>query len=57
MHTRGQKFAYCDDDKLIGMTSLICRGICQNPSKAKAVIWLLEDNNFTTPAYLALLVK
>ena len=57
MRTRGQEFVYHGDKKLIGMTAIICRGVCQNPLKAKAIIELLSDNNFTTPAYLALLIK
>lgn len=57
MRTRGQEFVYHGDDKIIGMTAIICRGICQNSSKAKMVIGLLNNNKFTTPAYLALLVK
>lgn len=57
MRTYGQEFVYHGDDKLIGMTATICRGICQNASKAKTIIRLLNDNKFTTPAYLALLVK
>lgn len=57
MRTHGQEFVYHGDDKIIGMTAIICRGICQNSSKAKMVIGLLNDNKFTTPAYLALLVK
>lgn len=57
MRTHGQEFVYHGDDKIVGMTAIICRGICQNSNKAKMVIGLLNDNKFTTPAYLALLVK
>lgn len=57
MRTHGQEFVYHGDDKLIGMTAIICRGICQNASKAKTIIGLMNDNKFTSPAYLALLVK
>lgn len=57
MRVRGQEFVYYDDDKLIGMTAIICRCICQNKVKAKMIIGLLNDNKFTTPAYLALLIK
>lgn len=53
----GQKFVYNGDDKLIGITSLICRRICQDNDKAKTIIELLNSYKFTTPAYLALLVK
>lgn len=57
MHTHGQEFVYYGDDKLIGMTAIICRGVCQNKDKAKMIIGLLNDNKLTSPAYLALLVK
>ncbi len=57
MNTSGQKFVYYGDDKLVGMTAIICRGVCQSPDKAKNVITILNSNKFTTPAYLALLVK
>lgn len=57
MRTGGQEFVYYGDDKLIGMTAIICRGICQNKVREKDIIGLLNDNKFTTPAYLALLVK
>lgn len=53
----GQKFVYNGDDKLIGITSLICRRICHDNDKAKFIIELLNSYKFTTPAYLALLVK
>ncbi len=55
--TCGQSFVYYGDDKLVGMTAIICRGICQSVGKEEALIKLLKDNKFTTPAYLALLVK
>lgn len=57
MRTCGQEFVYYNDDKLIGMTAIICRGICQDRGSAKRIIRLLIDNKFTTPAYIALLVK
>lgn len=57
MNTLGQKFDYYGDDKLVGMTAIVCRGVCQNEEKAKSVIDRLNENKFTTPAYLALLVK
>lgn len=55
--TEGQKFVYKGDDKLIGITAMVCRGICQDHERAKVITALLKSNNFTTPAYLALLVK
>lgn len=57
IRTHGQEFVYYGDDKLIGMTAIICRGICQSEDKQKAIIGLMNDNKFTTPAYLALLIK
>ena len=55
--TFNQEFKYIGDDKLIGMSAIICRGICQSEDKACAIIARLAENKFTTPAYLALLVK
>lgn len=55
--TYEQVFNYTGDDKLIGMSAIISRGICQASGKAKMIINCLNDNKFTTPAYLALLVK
>ena len=53
----GQMFVYSGEDKLIGITAMICRSICQNLDRSKLVTELLRTFNFTTPAYLALLVK
>ncbi len=53
----GQEFVYNGDDKLIGITAIICRGICQSERKERLIIDLLNHFEFTTPAYLALLVK
>lgn len=55
--TGGQTFLYSGDDKMIGITAIICRSICQDRDKAKFVTVLLRTFKFTTPAYLALLVK
>ena len=55
--TCGLVFNYIGDDKLIGTAATICRGICQSSDKANVLLQLLNDNKFTTPAYLALLVK
>lgn len=57
MRTCGKEFVYYGDDKLIGMTALISRGICQTDNKARSILSLLKDNNFTSPACLALLIK
>lgn len=56
-NTNGQSFNYTGDDKLIGMTAMICRSICQSNEKQEQIIARLNENKFTTPAYLALLVK
>lgn len=53
----GQKYVYTGEDKIIGITAIICRHICQDSSKEKLVTELLRTFKFTTPAYLALLVK
>lgn len=55
--TDGQMFVYSGEDKMIGITAIICRSICQDWGRAKLVTELLRTFNFTTPAYLALLVK
>lgn len=55
--TDGRKFVYEGDDKLIGTTAIICRGICQSRDKEEVIIGLLNAYKFTTPAYLALLIK
>lgn len=55
--TCSQEFKYYGEDKLVGMSAIICRGICQTDNKAAAIIERLAENKFTTPAYLALLVK
>ncbi|MDE6727308.1 MAG: flagellin lysine-N-methylase, partial [Oscillospiraceae bacterium] len=55
--TFGQAFKYIGDNKLIGMSAIICRGICQSDEKARNIIARMNENKFTTPAYLALLVK
>ncbi len=53
----GNRFHYEGDDRFINLTSRICRPICQNYEKQKVILKLLEENKFTSPAYLALLVK
>ncbi len=53
----GNKFHYDGEDKFYGLTSVICRSLCHNQDRQKALLKLLEDHKFTSPAYLALLVK
>ncbi len=48
---------YDGKDKFVGLTSKICRSLCQNNEKQKAILDFLVENKFTSPAYLALLVK
>lgn len=55
--TNGQTFVYSGEDKLVGISAMICRSICQDRGKEKLITALLRTFNFTTPAYLALLVK
>lgn len=57
MHTHGQEFTYGGNDRLIGMTSLICRRVCQNHGNAKEIINALIMQGYTTPAHLGLLIK
>lgn len=40
-----------------GLTSIMCRELCQNEENLKSLLKTLQDNKFTSPAYLALLVK
>jgi len=53
----GTKLHYDGEDKFVGLTAMICRSLCQSPEKQKAVLNLLEEHKFTSPAYIALLVK
>lgn len=57
VNIQGQQFHYEGDDRFVGLTSIICRRICQNLPKGELIIDRLNQNGFTTPAYLALLVK
>ncbi len=50
-------FHYEGKDRFIGLTSIICRKICQDKMTQKKVMDFLKEHNFTSPAYLALLVK
>lgn len=55
--TGGQEFVFNGDDRLIGTTAIICRGICHNTLKEKVLIDILKENNIINPADLALLLK
>lgn len=52
-----QRFHYKNQDRFVGLTSIICRNICQNDHTQDNILKFLKDNNLTSPAYLALLVK
>ncbi len=54
---QGKQILYTGEDKFVGLTSIICRGLCQNTGKQKKILNLLAEHKFTSPAYLALLVK
>lgn len=56
IHNHGQEFVCRGDDKLIGPTAIISR-ICHHRGMGKKIIALLNNNGFTSPAYLALLIK
>ncbi len=53
----GNMIHYDGEDKFVGLTSMICRSLCQSPDKQNALLKLLEEFKFTSPAYIALLVK
>ncbi len=53
----GNQTHYSGDDRFIALTSKICRHICQNNDNQKSILEMLDKFNFTSPAYLALLVK
>ncbi len=57
MNTCNQQFRYEGDGKLISLTSMICRGLCQNRENSEKIIDLLKENGFDRPAYLALFIK
>lgn len=57
VNNSGQEFTYYGDDRLIGMTAIICRKICQTERDQRIILALLQKYNITSPAYLALLVK
>ncbi len=49
-------FRYDGEDKFYGLTSIICRSLCHNQYRQRALLKLIENYKFTSPAYLALLV-
>ncbi len=53
----GKEIQYDGEDKFVGLTAMICRYICQNEKNQKDILNLLAEHKFTSPAYLALLVK
>ncbi len=53
----GDKIHYYGEDKFVGLSAVICRGLCQNENNQKAILDFLAEHKFTSPAYLALLVK
>ncbi len=53
----GKQIKYSGEDKFYGLTSIICRTLCHNINNQKAIIDFLAEHKFTSPAYLALLVK
>ncbi len=53
----GKEIHYDGENKFVGLTAIICRSLCQNHKKQKDILRLLEEHKFTSPAYLALLVK
>ncbi len=53
----GKEIHYDSEDKFYGFTSMICRRFCQNNANQSRIIKLLAENGFTSPAYIALLVK
>lgn len=53
----GQHFRYEGEERFSGLVSILCRGLCQNIVIEQNILDFLKEHNFTTPAYLALLVK
>ncbi len=53
----GKEIHYEGEDKFVGLNAVICRGLCQNEKKQESILKLLVEYKFTSPAYLALLVK
>lgn len=57
LNVSGNKFHYDGEDKFVGLTAMISRSLCQSKNNQIALIDLLKEHKFTTPAYIALLVK
>ncbi len=57
MHTQKQEFNCDGDDKIIRLTALFSRGLCQNLVKEEKVIEMLQKHEFNRPAFLGILVK
>lgn len=53
----GIKITYEGKECISGLASIISRQICQSEQHLKNILAALQDNGFTSPAYLALLVK
>lgn len=53
----GKNIHYSSEEKFYGFSSMICRGLCQNAVNRTKIVNLLKENGFTSPAYIALLVK
>lgn len=53
----GIKIRYEGKECISGLAAIISRELCQNEPHLKRLLETLKDNKFTTPAYLALLVK
>ncbi len=52
-----QEFSVDGDDKLVTLTALFTRGLCQNTAKEQKIIELLEKHEFNKPPFLGILVK
>ncbi len=52
-----QRFHYEGEERFSGLASIICRGLCQNRVIEQQILDSLKEHGFTSPAYLALLVK
>ncbi len=53
----GKEVHYIGEEKFATLTAIICRKLCQNEEIQKAILEFLKEHKFTSPAYLALLVK
>ncbi len=53
----GKNIQYDGMDKFVGLNAMICRSLCQNVENQNVILDFLAEHKFTSPAYLALLVK